>query len=117
MTAHLFTPEARQKAAETRKKNKLTPKPSKSRAIRAYYKDFVGLDTNPKTEELRSEFKAILSANKGLKPTIAIRNICTDCVGDNFDGLPSRLINNCKITNCKLYTVRPMANLASEGSV
>jgi hypothetical protein len=46
-------------------------------------------------------------SNKSLTPTIAIKNICTDCVGDNYDGLYSRLISNCKITNCKLYAVRP----------
>jgi hypothetical protein len=79
---------------------------SKATALKLYLKEHIGLLHNPVTDEMRQELSATIALVKG-RNVPAIREICRDCVGNVSDGNCAKLIRDCEITSCFLYTVRP----------
>lgn len=83
----------------------LNPK-SKAKALNLYLKDHIGLLHNPATDDMRQELSEALANAKG-RNVPAIKEICRNCVGDEFDGHCAKLIRECEIKDCFLYGVRP----------
>ena len=79
---------------------------SKSTALNLYLKDHIGLLHNPATDEMRLELSEALANVKG-RNVPAIKEICRNCVGNEFDGHCAKLIRECQIVDCFLYGVRP----------
>lgn len=79
---------------------------SKATALNLYLKEHNGLLHNPVTDQMRHELSEALANVKG-RNVPAIREICRNCVGDGFDGNCPKLIRECEITNCFLYSIRP----------
>lgn len=79
---------------------------SKAKALNMYLKDHIGLLHNPATDEMRQELAEALAKCKG-RNVPAIKEICRNCVGDEFDGNSAKLIRECEIVDCFLYGVRP----------
>ncbi len=79
---------------------------SKAIALNLYLKEHIGLLHNPATDEMRQQLSEALASVKG-RNVPAIKEICRNCVGDDFDGHCAKLIRECEIVNCFLYRVRP----------
>jgi hypothetical protein len=79
---------------------------SKAKALNIYLRDEIGLLHNLATDEMRQELSEALANVKG-RSVPAIKEICRNCVGAEFDGHCAKLIRECEIKDCFLYGVRP----------
>jgi hypothetical protein len=79
---------------------------SKAMALNLYLKEHIGLLHNPVTDEMRQELSEALASVKG-RNVPAIKEICRNCIGNDFDGHCAKLIRECEIQDCFLYRVRP----------
>lgn len=99
--------EMARKSAETRATG--VARPSRAKALRAYYRDLAGVDTcvGPDKRGAIDEYKANVAAAKG-KPLVSlIQSICFECVGAGADAGPKLRVRDCQVKDCPLYAVRP----------